>query len=559
MPKVAQYEPNQVQSQVASQPLAKDAPAAAFGAPLAKGVMDVAQAGFELKQRVDTTSSEEALVNFERDKNDLFFNPESGYFNTVGRNAYDNSVTANKALDDLKLKYGEGLNIQAKQMFDKSADVHITRGQVDITKHSAKGLKTWEVATLESQVENTIENSSLYWNDPDRLRVQNILGRQAVIDSADMMGVGAEAKAEKLQTFDSSFARASIEAAIQSSSVDGKEAMSSYGAKLEGPDKVKLDGMIEKKALVEKTKADSEQAVLTANRLVDTHDNRSDIMEEVSKIKDPALQKKTRTEVTAQYNQKRNAEKEKQNSDYNDAIAEVNKGATPTQVQSLNSEAWEGMSQLQQNNILSGKHTVTDQRLFTRLRLLPTAEKAKLNPTDYSAQLRPSDLQKLTTEVNAAKKGKPGSRVKSLSSKSMQAAEGAFGKKAKWSRKSGGMTVKGQAANQFLTDLQDAVDDFEESKGGALITPAEEDKIIGEFTRQITVERSAFGFDILATDTEIDLSNAPANDVRMLNQIIDSTPNIDMVDLTDAYQFLIDNDQPINAQTLKNAYSQGTK
>ena len=559
MPKVAQYEANQIQSQVVSQPLAKDAPAAAFGAPIAKGVFDVAKAGIELKQRVDTTSAEEALVNFERDKNDLFFNPESGYFNTSGRNAYDNSVAATQAMDDLKLKYGEALNQQSKQMFDKSADAHVLRGQVDITRHSAKGLKTWEVATLESQVENSLENASLYWNDPDRLKVQIINGRQAVIDSAEMMGIGAEATAEKLQTFDSSFAKTSIEAAIQTSSVDGKDAMSTYGDKLEGPDKVKLEGMIEKKAQVEKTKADAQQAVMTANRLVDTHDNRSDIMEEVNKIEDPELQKKTRVEVTAQFNQKRTAEKEHQNANYQDAISLVNKGATPAQVESQNPEAWVGMTDLQRNNILSGKHVITDQVLFNRLRSLPTTEKAKLNAADYSAQLRPSDLQKLTTEINSAKKGKPGSRVKSLSSKSMAAAEGAFGKKTKWRKKSGGVTEKGKRANQFLTDLQDAIDEFEVSKGGALITPSEEDKIIGEFTRQIAVERSAFGVDIFAADVEIDLSNAPAKDVRMLNQIIDNTPNIDMVDLTDAYQFLIDSGQPITSQTLRNVYSQGTK
>jgi len=102
MPTIAKYEPNQVSTQVISQPRAQDAPAAAFGAPVAQGLTDVVKAGAEIKQRIDITSAEEALVGFERDKNNVFFQPDNGYFNTNGRAAYDTSAAATKAIDDLK-------------------------------------------------------------------------------------------------------------------------------------------------------------------------------------------------------------------------------------------------------------------------------------------------------------------------------------------------------------------------------------------------------------------------------------------------------------------------
>lgn len=558
MPKVEQAQGNQVQSQVIAQPLAKGAPSGAFGADLGQSAIDLVQAGAALKNRVDTTSAEEALVGFERDKNDLFFNPDSGYFNTQGRNAYDNSSAATESLNELKKQYGESLGTEARTMFDRAADAHITRGQVDITRHSAKGLKAWEVATLESQVENTIENASLYWNDPDRLKVQNALGRQAVIDSADMAGIGAEAKAEKLQTYDSAFASSTVEAATANSAAAGTEAMEKVGDRLEGPDKVKLEKAIEQKAKTEKTQADATAAVLTANKLVGQYDNRADIMEEVNKIEDPALRKKTMTESMSQFNQRKNAKKEVQNDNYQAAIADVNNGLSPMQIQASNPQAWEGMSDTQRNNILSGKHVITDQILFNRLRMLPTNEKADLNPADYADQLRPTDLQKLTTEVNAAKKGDTGSRVKSLSSKSMAAAESAFGKKSKWVRQSGQATERGKRANEFLTSLQDAIDEFETDKGSR-ITPSEENQLIGEYTRQLVVERSALGLDFLAPDIKIDMSNTPAEDVRTLNQIVDATPNINVVDLTEAYQFLVDNGQPVTPNSLRLVYDQGTK
>jgi len=558
MPKIAQYEPDQVRSQVVTQPLAQDAPPGTFGNQIAKGVADVVNAGLQMKQRIDITSSEEALVQFERDKNDIFFNPDTGYFNTQGRDAYDKSSDTSKALEELKKKYGETLNAQSKQLFDRAADAHIARSSADIARHASKGLKAWEIATIESQLENSLENASLYWNDPDRLRVQNVLGRQAIIDSSDLMGLGPEATAEKLQTFESTFANSTISAAIQSSADEGRVAFKEYGDRLEGPDKVKIKAAIDRKTNIEKTQSDAVAAILTASRLVDQYENRSDIVEEVNKIEDAELRKKIMTETMTQFNRKKQAEREQENDYYQIAIGQVNDGLSPTEIESKNPEVWLGMTDIQRNNILSGKHQLTDQVVLANFRLLGVKEKAAFEPMSIADKVKPADLQKVISEVNAAKKGKQGSRVKSLTSKAIDAAEGAFGKRSSWKKRSGGFTEKGKLANDFLSDLQDAIDEFEENKQSK-ITPAEENQIISEFTQRIVVERSAFGLDFLAPDIEIDLSNTPANDVRVLNRIINNTPNIDVKDLTDAYQFLIDNNQPVTVTSLKNVYEQGTK
>jgi len=556
MPKIAQYQPDQVTTQVVSQPRAQAAPAGAFDSPIVQGVLDIAKSAAAFKQRIDTTSAEEALVNFERDKNELFFNPDSGYFNSQGRDAYDNSDAANKALDDLKKQYGENLGVQSKAMFDKSANQHITRSQMEIARHASKGLKAWEIGTIDAQVENTVENASLYWDDPEKLKVQNVLGRQAIFDSAKLSGASFEATAEKVQTYDSAFARATVTAAAANSSDAGKMSLEKYGDRLEGPDKIKMEGLIEKKAKTEKTQGDARMATLTATRLTDQYESRSDVMTEVNKIKDPELRKETMTQSMSLFSRKEQAKKELSNDFYQDSIKLVNEGLSPTEMKAQDPVAWLGMSDTQRNNILSGKHMITDQVLLSKLRSLPVKEKSKLNAVDYAADLKPSDLQKLTGEINAAKKGNPGSRVKSLSSKAMQAAEGAFGKKSKWSNRGGKQNAKGQRANEFLGDLQDAIDDFEDVNQRK-ITPAEEDKLIGEFTRQIVVERSAFGFDFLAADIELDLSNTPPEDVRVLNRIISNTDNIDVKDLTEAYQFLIDNNQSITPKNLSNVYKQG--
>jgi hypothetical protein len=555
MPKIAQYE-GQVKSQVSQQPGAPAPVPGMFDNPVVEGALNLAQEAAKLKGRIDTTSAEEALVQFERSKNELFFNPDNGYFNTQGKDAYDQSVNATKALDDLKAQYGESLDAQAKSMFDKSADTHITRAMSDINRHASKGLSAWEVSTIEAQVENSLENASLYWNDPDRLKVQNVLGRQAIYDSAAITGEGSEVIAEKVQTFESTFARSIIEAATQKSSVSGTEMLEKHADKLEGPDKLKMEAEIEAKAKVEKTAADARAAVLTATSLIESHDDRSTIIDEVNKIEDPELRKKTMTETMSQFSRKEQAEKEQANDYYQTSIGLVNQGMTVGEITASNPEAWEGMTDTQRNNILSGKHMITDQILLSELRSMNTKDKAKLNAVDYADKLKPSDLQKLTGEIEAAKKGKQGSRVQSLTAKTMTAAESAFGKKSRWSTGKGKLTPRGEKANEFLNAMQDAIDEFE-SDHDRKITPTEENEIIGEFTRAIISERSRWGFDILAADVEIDLSNSPAVDVRMLNRIVDETPDIDINDLTKAYQYLIDNDQPVNLNTIRMVYEQG--
>lgn len=539
MPKIAQYEAGQVATQVTRQPLAQDAPAAAFGAPLAKGVFDVVQAAANIKQRIDTTSAEEALVQFERDKNDVFFNPESGYFNTLGRDAYDNSSAATKSLEDLKLKYGESLSVQSKLMFDRAADKHITRSQVDIARHASKGLKTWEVSTIESQVENSIENASLYWNDKEQLKINNIVGRQAVLDSAKMTGISPEATAEKLQTFESSFAKASVEAAVQSSAIEGKAALDEYGDRLEGPDKVKMEGMIEKKTAVEKTQADARSAVTTATRLVDQYDDRSDITEEVNKIEDVDLRKKTMTEAMSQFSRKKQAESEARASSFEDAESHILKGGSAESFKMSNPEDWENLSTKQQRSIQSGVLAATDWNAFSDLMLLPKKELAKVDPTDHFDKLAKAERSKLISAVKSAngtgsKTDKVDHQVgRTRSAQTIASVEQLFGKKSKWGNN------KRDQANAFYSLLDDEVA-FRESKDqlDRKLTSEEFTNLLSGLTRTVVQEGGIFR---LGIDIELDLTDIPTEDIPTLSK------------------FLRDNNVPVTVDNLIKAYNQASK
>lgn len=543
MPKVAQYQPDQVQTQVVSQPRASaQAGSQVFQANIqaAQAVSTAVQAGVQVKQRIDTTAAEEALVAFERDKNNLFFDPEVGYFNTQGRNAFDNADAANQSLIDLKKQYGENLSQNAKLMFDRAADAHITRGQADIARHSAKGLRSWEVATIKSQVENTVENAALYWNQPDKLKVQNALGRQAIVDAAELEGIGAEATNERLQTFDSSFAKAAIASATVSSAEEGKTMLEQHGDMLEGPDKVRLEKEIEAKFESEKTQSDAQQAIVTGTKLVDTYDTREELRQEVNKIEDPELRKKTMTETMRQFNLKKQGENEAQAESFERAEVHIFEGGSAETFQAEDPEGWQRLSPKQKKVIESGKPVVTNQVKYAELFLMSDSELAKVNPVDHVHELDRGDFEKLVSAVKSARGlGTRSDKIdhqvgRTRSAQTTAAIEQVLGKKSKWNEE------KHIQANTFYDLLTSEVAHREQLKGGQL-TPQEFTDTLSDLTREVTIERSAFGLDILAPDVELRVTDIPQENIRVLSK------------------FLRDNGIPVTAENLAKANRQASE
>ena len=543
MPKVATYQADQVLTQVTRQPRADaSAGSAVFRSNIqaAQGLASVAQVGAQMVQRIDTTSAEEALVAFERDKNNLFFNPENGYFNTQGKNAFDNANAATDALNKLKKQYGESLVSNAKSMFDKSADLHITRSQADIARHSAKGLRSWEVATIRSQVENTVENASLYWNQPDKLAVQNALGRQAVIDAAELEGIGAEATNERLQTYDSSFTKTAITSAISSSAEEGAAMLEKHGAKLEGPDKVKLEKDVAAKAKAEKIQSDSQQAIVAGARLVDTYDSREEVREQVNQIEDPERRKKTMTEAMRQFNLKKQGENEAQTEAFERAESHIIEGGSAETYQAEDPEGWERLTAKQKSSIDSGKAIITDWNAYSELMTLPKEELAKINPTEHFHQLAPAERKSLISAVKSA--GGTGSSADKIdhqigrtrSSQTTAAVEQVLGKKSKWNDE------KRKQADAFY-DLLDGEVKFRESEKGSSLSSEEFTNVLSDLTREVTIERSAFGVDFLAPDVEQNVTEIPPENVRVLSK------------------FLRDNGIPVTAGNLLKAQRQASQ
>lgn len=561
MPKVAQYGLPQTSIQVISQPRAGSVAPGAFGGPIADALGDAAKIAADTQKRINTTEAEDALVRFEREKNDLFFNSETGYFNSQGRDAFEGSKAANQALTDLQKRYVDSMSSEeAKQMFTKASNAHVTRGNVDIMRHANKGLQAYEVATLEAQVENTVENASLYWNDPDRLRVQAALGEQAIIDSAEMQGLTGEPLAEKLQTYRSAFYKSSISTAIANGSRAGKEALDQYGDKLEGPDLVKLNKELDTKRKTEETEFIARTSGTTAVNIVNTYDNLGDMMEEVNKIENAKLRKSVMSEVRTQYAIQKSLEKEAQGNAYADGIDFINGGGTPTQFQAQNPEAWNQMSSVQRNNLLNGKHMISDQIKLNELLTLPKSELAKVDPNDYVDDFKPSDLSKVRSAVDSANKGQSITFVQSFSSKVNSTAEDLFGKKKTWNS-----DAKKDRVRAFMSSVEDAVAE-KETELGRKMDAREQTELLSAYTRELVLQRSINGVDWLYLDREINVGDHPAAVMREINLGADAITTSygvnfediqgDVVKIVDA---LKERDIPITRQTILNTYQQAVE
>lgn len=367
----------------------------------------VAATGLHVKERMDTTAAEDAIVQFEREKNDLFFNPETGYFNSQGKHAVDGANRTNKALTDLAQRHSKGLkSAQAQKMFHRAAQARITRDQQSIMQHASKGQLAYEAATLQATADNSLENGVLYWNDPERRALAYELGVQSVYDKAQLQGLDDPAiLAESLQTFRSSFAKAVITAAVTKGDIDAANKMLiQYDKQLEGPDKLAVEGLITKET-------DKQYIMGKVDEIFATGDTLGEMLEVAREETDPDKRKEIERQVSNRYKANELARNERVSELYNTSALAIERGDVlyqdldPTDLEQLDAKQ-RGVLRTLENNRISGKDVTTDWTVYTGLTMLPANKLKQINPADYYNKLAPAERQKLITLVNSAKKGK---------------------------------------------------------------------------------------------------------------------------------------------------------
>ena len=500
MPRVAQFE-QQTTSTVTRGARAGSVATGAFGGPAAQGLGDLGQGLREMQQRVDTTAAEEAILGFEREKNDILFNADTGYFNTQGRNAHDQAGTANDAIAALKETYSGTLESDAaKQAFGRAADAHITSASRDISRHSFKGMQAWEVATQQAQVENSVENAALYWNDSQAMSVQMALGEQALHDAMDLRGITGEARNEQLQTFRSSFGMSAIESALTHTYTDGKNTFDKVESQLEGPDLIRARKMLEQKKKASETQsiaATASAAALFASTNFDTLPEMNQYI--MDNVKDPRANKAALAETKQRFDLEQYATRTQQDAFFTDAEEQIANGSTGEAWKFENPDAYEQLSTAQQKAIDTGALTVTDPNVWADVSAMPLSELKTQNVNDYSQSLAIPERKILAQRIQDAREGKFDVNVQTQAQEINAAVESLIGqKKSKWS------TSQTEKAAVFNLALEAELQQQTDVKGRQL-TRDEVRDIIGSAASTVVKE----GFFV---DTETDVTDIPGEE-----------------------------------------------
>lgn len=512
MPKVEQYGSARAEQRVTQGARASDVAPGAFGGAIAKGIGDLGRGMLEMQQRVDKTAAEEALLGFERDKNDLFFNPDKGYFNTQGRDAYESAKSTSEALDKLKTQYAGTLTSDmAKRAFSSAADAHITRSRADISRHSASGIQAWEAATVKSQAENTLENSMLYWNDPERLSVQRELGRRAVTNAAALEGIDGEALNERLQTYESKFAMGSFSAAVNKSYATGKATFDDIKDRLEGPDRLKAEQMLKQTMKAEEVQNTAAAASGAAMYAAENFDGLSEAMAYINKnVRDPKTNKAALSEVKQRFDLKEYANRVDQEAIYTDAEEAIADGTTSGEWIFNNYQQFEKLTPKQQRAIEQGTLTVTDQTVWNEIQSMPLSTLKGIDINDYSQSLDVADRKTLGTMIKDAREGKFDVEIQTQAQEVGAAMESIIGREKKdWNKdqKETANLMQSQINSQIvqMTDVLKRKPNREEVR-----------KVIADVAGSVVKQRK--GFFGGTVEDEVTIADIPPEEFKLVRE-----------------------------------------
>lgn len=512
MAKVLQYGGQQVSTEVArtptlGTPTITDNSGVIGGAM--KGLLGAAQ---KEVTKIDETDAENALVQFEREKNELFFNAETGYFSTSGKNAFDGRESTSKALDDLQKKYSESLTNQgARDIFSRSSNVHVTRGRTTIAKHASDGFKAYESATVAARVENSIETGMLYYNNNDELALQRQVGRQAVIDKADRDGLDGVAKNELLQNYDSKFAAAIITAAGQQDISRANELYGRLGDRLEGSEALTIAENMKKLNFDADALSASSEIISDGSRSLADMVNDVNAME-INTPEDAKIKTEVMRQVKNQYSLNKAIKDEADVAAFEDYATQIEDGAgqfgqASFTTKDIPGRVWENMPQKDRNALLkmekvisSGDNIATDEVLLNDLMMLPKQELAKLRAPMYFDRVGGSDRTTLRNAIIAARKPTTDDTIgfaRTRASIISQSMEQIFGRK---SSKYSSNQLK--QANE-LHRMINAESQYRQQMLGRKLTPVEFEDLMHGFTRKAVMGKGVFW------DSESDITDVP--------------------------------------------------
>src|SRR5690625_2688457 len=135
-----EYGGQKVNLQKVGTPHPVNLPDADFGVGAGRALKNVSQSLQNYYQKSSAATARDALNRFRDQRNRILFDPDNGYYNTQGRNAYDSADSTVQSIIYAKESLaGEIHSSLAERQFHNAADHLVDRATKNIQEHASKG------------------------------------------------------------------------------------------------------------------------------------------------------------------------------------------------------------------------------------------------------------------------------------------------------------------------------------------------------------------------------------------------------------------------------------
>jgi len=518
MPVVKQYGPSpQVAQKITATPRAV-APITHLedSSAIGRNFINFGQSIDAMGKQMEQTAAEDALVKFEREQNKLMYDPNSGYMNLHGKDAYDAASETNRHLEKLKKTTLEGVKgARAQRALSKAIDAHIINTQRKVLAHSAKGLHEWQAGVTKARMSIANENAVNNWKNPLELRKHVAILDSTLNDNLDAQGMSdPKIRKASIKEAHESVAVAAVKTAASSSSAEGLKALNDYGDMLNESQKQQLKDKIERQMKADKSRTDSTYAISKADTMIQDFAGDPDNIDlaGAEKVINAIPDAKTRNAVRGQWLHRVNqvvSEKKAERSNTADLFVKtVMNGGSVASFIADHKDEWNDLKQTQKDALMAGKGVVSDPYVVNKLQTLPDAELAKIDINDdrFFGKLSPADRSSFSKMIKNAREGKGHFFARTKAKVISNLTTELFGKEKNWGKS------KRERVGEFMVNMQREIDRATTDAGHEL-PPDELNKVVHEAVRPFLTDKGFF------YDTTVDIGDVKLPELAAMNRV----------------------------------------
>ena len=428
MPKIQTFGAAKQTKQVVQSARASQVDSRSFGSPVADGLTDVANVAnniqkqqarrkaeeAQLKNNQDKIDAQAALLSYQQFELNTLSNPDTGYNNSRGLDAYTSLEGTKGELTSHQLSLAKSLSPGASSQFNTLVDKNNLSTYKSMNNHAAKGQRVHESSMRQTGINQSLEGASTFHNqrEPERDVNGNVIGASPldVQYQSGMFDIRAQQKAgelnvsqaEAIQDYSANFAKNVVMGSEGSEGMtESLKYVESRGWLANEPHmKNEINKQIEAVVKAEKAHEQAKYVQNTVAGYMSTKGHspmtRGEALEAVANdplvSDDPKLLDSLRKQVAFMYD----AQDKAQDEDYGDTFDYFANGlygkTSLSELMKNDPRGWETLSAKDRRALESGEYTTLDQNWWLRFNAMSKAEQAQVTNQDAAGHLDPKTM-----------------------------------------------------------------------------------------------------------------------------------------------------------------------